>query len=87
LPIVVLTHVNDPKLEALCIAAGAHAYYRKGTFDPKALIRSMEAAVIAYHESNERRAEIAVHQKSLAEIKDLTSGILERISELERSVK
>ena len=80
LPIVVLTHVkDDPRLEADCIEAGAHAFYTKGSFDPASLVRSMEAAVVGYWKRANLKEEKATHRQSLAEIKVLTDVILDRL--------
>ena len=79
-PIVVLSAIDDPSIEAECIASGAHAFFHKSQLEAEPIIRSMRAAIIAKMKEP-RHSE---HLRSIGEIKALTEGILNRIDRLKR---
>ena len=81
-PIVVMTHLDDAKIQAECMAAGADWYFRKGEPTAKTLLRAMDAAIHAQLTKTHRTEELEAARRYLKRTKDLLAEIETRITEV-----
>lgn len=82
IPCVVLSHINDPHIEASCLEAGVYYFLRKEEITAETILRSMHGAVIA-HKKKLSKTEESIHtEEYLGIVESLVDRILSRLDQL-----